>query len=176
MFNYQRLWLLVKGGDDDRFAESILRPVFEDMYDDVRVWKYSQQATAKKLSFMRSIRSMQADYLWFCDMDDHPCVSARKESLMGQLEPLDADRIVVVVKEIEARYLAGLDESNSKEMGLQSLDQSDRITKELFNQLIGGTDLHIRTMIEILNRYDTEVARQKSNSFTYFIRKHGPAL
>ena len=174
-FNFQRLWLLVEGVDDDRFAESVLRPAFEDMYDDVRVWKYSQQTIPKRLNFMRSIRSMQADYLWLCDMDDYPCVSARKEALLGQMAPLSADRIVVVVKEIEAWYIAGLDESNSNAMGLQPLGQCDQVTKELFNELIGGTDLHTRTMIEILNRYNAEIAKQKSNSFAYLLAKHRPA-
>ena len=176
MPDYKRLWLLVEGADDRRFAQGILLPAFRSLYDDVRIWEYSQQTNEKKTDFLKSIHSMQADYLWFCDIDDRPCISLTKQLVIRQLASLSLDRIIVVVREIEAWYLAGLDESDCQELGLQPISQSDQITKERFNLLIGGENVHTQMMVEILRRYDLEVARQKSSSFDYLLAKHCPTV
>ena len=170
--NYSRLWLLVEGNDDERYAKSVLIPTFEAVYDHVGIWQYSQETIAKRANFLKSIHAMQADYLWFSDIDHFPCVSSCKDFVIGQVSALSADRIVVVVKEIEAWYMAGLNESKSQEMELNYPDQSDHITKEMFDESIGGPHLHTQTMIEILRDYDRDIARQKSISFDYFLRKH----
>ena len=104
--NYSRLWLLVEGNDDERYAKSVLIPTFEAVYDHVGIWQYSQETIAKRANFLKSIHAMQADYLWFCDIDHFPCVSSCKDFVIGQVSALSADRIVVVVKEIEALHYA----------------------------------------------------------------------
>ena len=48
----------------------------------------------------------------------------------------------------------------------------DEVTKEEFDRLVGGRVNHTSTMVEILERYDVEVARQRSPSFRYFWQKH----
>ena len=108
---------------------------------------------------------MNDDYLLIRDMDDRPCVTATKEAIASRISGLSWDRVVVVPQEIEAWYLAGLNEAACGELGLGRVADVDSITKEHFDQLVGGRRQHQPTMDEILKRYDVEVARQRSPSF-----------
>ena len=169
---YRILYLLVEGTDDRRFCEEALVPVFKQTYDHVAIWEYSQQNLAKTSDFIRSIGSMNADYILFGDIDERPCVTATKEELAGQFPPLAWDRAVVVRREIEAWYLAGLDEAAYRELGLDPVRDVDAVTKERFDHLVGGRVNHTNAMVNILDRYDLEAARRRSPSFRYFWQKH----
>ena len=169
---YRRLWLLVEGSDDERFCTEVLTPVFQTTFDYVAIWDYSQKKDAKLTSLIRSIGSMNADYLLFGDIDERPCVTATKEYLVNQFSVPDRDRIVVVRREIEAWYLAGLSEGVCRELGIGRVADVDAVTKEQFDRLVGGKVKHTSTMVDILKRYDAEVARQRSTSFGYFWQKH----
>ncbi len=169
---YRRLWLLVEGTDDRRFCDEVLVPVFRRTFDHVAIWEYSQQKLSKTSDFIRSIRSMNADYILFGDIDERPCVTVTKEEIAGQFPPLSWDRVVVVRREIEAWYLAGLDEAAYRELRLELVSNVDVVTKERFDRLVGGRANHTNTMVNILKRYDVEVARRRSPSFRYFWQKH----
>ena len=170
--SYRMLWLLVEGADDRRFCRDILIPVFQTTFDHVQAWEYSQRRPVERARILRSIGSMNADYILFGDIDERPCVTVTKETITNQFAGLTWDRIVVVRREIEAWYLAGLDEAACGDLGLGQVSDIDSITKEQFDQLVGGRVNHTNTMVEILERYDVEVARQRSPSFGYFWQKH----
>ena len=169
---YRRLWLLVEGADDSRFCTEVLSQVFSSRYDHVEIWEYSQQTSSKLSGLLHTISSMSDDYLLIRDMDDRPCVTATKEAIASRTPSLSWDRVVVVPREIEAWYLAGLNEAACEELGLDRVTDVDSVTKEQFDQLVGGTRHHQPAMDEILKRYDVEVARQRSPSFAYFWQKH----
>ena len=171
-FDYRRLWLLVEGTDDRRFCNDALLPVFQKTFNHVAIWEYSQQKLAKTSDFIRSIGSMSADYILFGDIDDRPCVTAAKDEITAQIPALSWNRVVVVRREIEAWYLAGLDEVACRELRLDQVVDVDAVTKEQFDRLIGGKVNHTNTMVNILERYDVEVARRRSPSFRYFWQKH----
>ncbi|PNR88787.1 hypothetical protein X925_04970 [Petrotoga sp. 9T1HF07.CasAA.8.2] len=61
---YERLYILVEGDDDKRFFEKIITPLFEGKYDQVKVWKYAQQKKEKVSKFLKSIKGMNADYIF----------------------------------------------------------------------------------------------------------------
>ena len=169
---YRILWLLVEGADDRRFCRDILIPVFQPTFDHVDIWDYSEEQNSRLTRLLQSVDFMNADYLLFGDIDDRPCVTATKEYITRGIPRLEWDRIVVVRREIEAWYLAGLDEAACGDLGLGQVSDIDSITKEQFDQLVGGRVNHTNTMVEILERYDVEVARQRSPSFGYFWQKH----
>ena len=173
MPGYKRLWLLVEGVDDERFVESVLAPEFQRAYDDVRIWQYSQVTLRKRVDFLRNIHRMNADYILLCDIDEHPCVTSKKESVKSRLPSLSDDRIAVVVKEIESWYLAGLDERDFQELRITNVNRPDEFVKESFNALLRGK-VRINMMREILKRYDISQARRRSPSFGYFAGKHLP--
>ena len=169
---YRTLFLLVEGRDDVRFFQRVLFPIFLRTYNDVRTWEYSQKKPSKTSDFIRNIGYMNADYILFGDIDERPCVTATKEDISTSISVLNWDRTIVVRREIEAWYLAGLSGSRCRELGIEPVRDIDEITKERFDSLVGGEDEHTRAMVEILNHYDVEVARQRSPSFRYFWHKH----
>ena len=171
-FEYRRLWLLVEGADDSRFCTEVLRPIFQERYDHIEIWEYSQQKLSRLSELLQTIGAMNDDYLLIRDMDDRPCVTATKEAIASRISGLSWDRVVVVPREIEAWYLAGLDAAACDELGIDRVLEVDTITKEQFDQLVGGRRQHQPAMDEILQYYDVEVARQRSPSFRYFWQKH----
>ena len=174
---YRRLWLLVEGNDDERFANAILVPEFERTYAEVQVRQYSQRSISDRANLLRSIHAMGEDYILLCDLDELPCVTSKKESMKKSMKsalplPIPDDRIAVVVKEIESWYLAGLDEEGCQALDIDRVNRPDEVVKEEFDALVGGKINHTDTMIEILKLYKLSVALRRSPSFGYFARKH----
>ena len=92
------------------------------------------------------------------------------------MSQIEADRVLVVVPEIEGWYLAGLDAEHSARLGVGGPDSTDQITKEDFTRLRPrGFDSNREFMLEILDCFSVEAAREKNASFDYFCRKFLPA-
>ncbi len=169
---YNRLWILVEGNDDERFVEKI-KPVFEKKYESVQIWKYAQQPHKKTQGFLKSINAMRSDYFFLRDINQSLCITARKEEVGNAYgEMIDPNKIIVVITEIESWYLAGLDNKNCEDFGVEASDKTDGITKEQFNALMPkGFDSRIDFMQEILKRFSIETAKEKNDSFDYFLSK-----
>jgi hypothetical protein len=189
---YRTLYILVEGGDDARFFERVVRPMFEDEFGHVQLWQYSQQEKEKVNKFLDSIRAMQgggiADLIIVADLDESPCVTDRKERIpsgfrslsAGQSPgqptgPFSSTRILIVCREIESWYLAGLNDEECKRLGLTTtIDNTDRISKEQFLDLMPDRfDSKSEFMLEILRVFDHETARSKNSSFRYFMQNYG---
>jgi len=169
---YRRLFVCVEGPDDERFVARIVKPVLEKKYDLVQVVQYAEQKKEKFNNLLRSFRKM-GDYLCLADMNDKPCTTATKQAIQGTFKDIDTDRIVVVIKEIEGWYLAGLDEVGCKQLRIPAHDTTDHIAKEDFDRLIPKRfDSRIDFMSEILKFFSLEIAKQKNRSFGYFLEKH----
>lgn len=170
---YKRLWLLVEGNDDKRFFEGIIETVFENKYDFVRTWKFAQEPRKRTGNFLKSIKAMNSDYFFLRDINNDPCVTVRKEKLKDKYKArIDTNNLIIVIREIESWYLAGLDDEARKELGIRSFSDTDTVTKEDFNDLIPDRfDSRIDFMVEILKRFSIETAKQKNRSFNYFISK-----
>lgn len=168
---YKRLFIWVEGPDDVRFFDEIIKPIFEKKYNLVKVTPYAGLKRKKVDDFLKSIKAMGADYFYVKDINDAPCVTAKKQEIQDELNT-DKDRIIVVIKEIESWYLAGLDGENSRKFGITNFRTTDSVTKEQFNKLISGKFDRIDFMLEILKRFSVIIARQKNRSFKYFLEKH----
>ena len=188
--SYRRLFVLVEGEDDERFFNSVIRPIFEKEYSLIQFWQYSQKKKEKVNRYLNSIKSMQiagmADFLVVADLDDSPCVTDRQERVLTRFRGLSADaakpdgprrtsRIFIVCREIESWYLAGLSDTECKRMGIATgLQNTDHLTKEQFLGLIPGRfNSRAEFMLEILSAFDHETARTKNSSFSYFMQKYG---
>ena len=170
---YERLFIFVEGDDDKRFFDAIIKPVFEKQYDSVAVWKYSQKKNREVSSFLKSIKGMNANYIFVSDIDLAPCVTAKKQDIQDKFNELDKDRIIIVKREIESWYLAGLNDASSKRFGMSHQESTDNATKEQFNGLIPQKfDSRIDFMQEILKCFSIETGKQKNTSFRYFFKKH----
>jgi len=167
----KQLFFLVEGNDDERFIQKIIKPIFEGKYD-IKIWKYAQQDKEKIDKFLKNIKEMGAEYIFIVDINSAPCVTSKKQEILKKYKNIDIDRIIVVIKEIEGWYLAGLDAKSCKKLNIRCYETTDDISKEQFNNLIPKKfDSRIDFMAEILKRYSIETAKIKNKSFKYFIEK-----
>lgn len=170
---YKRLWVLLEGSYDERFFERVIRPIFEKTYDSVKPWQYAQKQTKKVENFLRAIKSMGSDYFFWGDINNLPCVTAKKNRIKSKYgAKIDTNNLIIVVKEVESWYLAGLDDKGCNELGLRIFRNTDNITKEKLEKLMPKKfDSRIDFMVEILKRFSVETAKQKNRSFNHFMSR-----
>jgi hypothetical protein len=114
----------------------------------------------------------EAEYICLADNDGSPCITDRKEKLQHDITNIKTEKVVVVFREIEGWYLAGINDSSSKKLGIKSLINTENITKKAFNDLIPKRfDSRVDFMIEVLKYYCADTAILKNNSFKYFFEK-----
>lgn len=169
------LFILLEGDDDERFFENVVKPLIQKRYLWIKPWKYSQKPRKheKTVNFIKSINSMKADYIYVRDLNDAPCITVKKEKITRDLDHIvTEDKILVVVKEIESWYFAGLDENTSKKLNIRKeIRTADSITKEEFYQIIPKNMPRIEFMRKILKNFDVEIAKERNRSFGYFLNK-----
>jgi len=107
MSTYKRLYIFVEGNDDERFFNKVLVPKFKEKYDYVKLIKYARWKKESVNNYIKSIKAMGADYIFVADINNSPCITAKKERIQSIYKKIDNDKIIVVIKEIESWYLAG---------------------------------------------------------------------
>ena len=170
---YKRVDVFLEGPDDTRLFEAILRPILEDKYDYVQTWQYAGEKREKTKNYLRAIKAMKADCIFLRDINASPCVSEKKKAIL-KIYPkvIEPSNVFIVILEIESWYVAGLDSSNCKELGIRFSARTDHIDKEHFNRLIPKKfDSRIDFMLEVIKRFNIETAKRKNKSFGYFISK-----
>jgi len=171
--DYKLLFIFIEGNDDERFFERVVEPSFQERYSEIKFWQYADKNKKTRVRFIKSINLMKADYIYVGDIDDVPCITAKKEKLTDDFgKKITADRIAIVIKEIESWYLAGLDEKASKKLGIRKkIKTTDNIIKEHFDQLIPKKMPRSVFMRKILENYDVEIAKGSNRSFRYLMNK-----
>lgn len=170
---YRMLFIWAEGPDDDRFFDKILKPIFEKRYDAVKIINYAVMDKQRIKQLLRSIKEMNADYIFLADIDLVPCIILKKQKIKNRHRSLDEARIVIVIKEIESWYLAGLDDKDCKPLKLGTFAATDTITKQQFDQLKPKKfDSRIDFMLEILKCFSIPTAKRKNKSFKYFAEKY----
>ncbi len=124
-------------------------------------------------NYLRSFKGEGADYIYVTDIDNSPCIVDKKKKTCN-LRNIDSDKIIVVIKEIESWYLGGLGDEESKKLKMhRTFSNTDDITKEQFNDSIPKKfNSRINFLLEILNFFSIEIAKQRNKSFRYFIEKY----
>ncbi len=173
MTSYRLLFLFVEGEDDERFFNWIADRYFRNHYDDVKIIKYAQLKTEKISSFIKSIRSMGSDYIFSADINRSPCVTQKKEVINQKIPEIEQNRIVIVIKEIEGWYLAGLTSEILENLQLPTnVPDANLITKEQFDQLfLKRRTSRTALLAEMLDYYNIKQAVRSNHSFAYFYQK-----
>ncbi|ROL60512.1 DUF4276 family protein [Bacteroidetes/Chlorobi group bacterium MS-B_bin-24] len=171
----KQLFIFVEGANDERFFERVVKPKLQQRYNVIIIHTYAERKDKYKRinAFLQSIASLKAEYIFVTDIDNSPCITAKKEEIRNRIRDIDANRILVVVKEIESWYFAGLDNIRSKKLKIRrNFENTNNLTKEQFKALIPKSfDSEIDFMIEILNLFSIEIAKNKNDSFKYFLEK-----
>jgi len=168
------LFVLVEGDDDERFFERIIIELFEGRYSSVKLWQYAQEKADRVEALLRSIKAMGADYIFATDVNQEPCVTSKKERVVRKYKGLDRRNVIVVRKEIESWYLAGVSKADSATLKMPVLDRTDNIGKEVLDDLAAKrTASKIDLMVEILKRFSLDAACARNTSLQYFVTKYG---
>ena len=165
------LFVLVEGDDDERFFDKIAKPLLEKRYSVVKFYKYAQRSPKDTTKMIKSAKSM-GDYMYVRDLNNSPCISLKKERIKEELsQRIEDKKIVIVVREIESWYLAGMNEQAFKYLGIRKAVKNTEITKERFDQLIPKGMVRKEFMYRILEKFEIEMARIQNSSFRYFLNK-----
>jgi len=79
--------------------------------------------------------------------------------------------VFIVREEIESWYTAGISEMLIQHYKLPAHDNTDQLKKEEFESLVPPRLGRLQFILEILEEYDLESARNKNSSLNYFVNK-----
>jgi len=169
----KRLFILVEGEDDVRFFGRIIKPLFVSRYESIEIIPYACTKREKVNNFLKSIRQMNNDYIFVADIDTERSVRDKKQLLYFHFNNITGHSIVIVIKEIESWYYAGLSAISARDLGVEERLSTDQMFKEEFNQLMPRHfDSRIDFMFEILKSFSLETAVLKNRSFNFFVERY----
>jgi len=123
------------------------------------------------------IRSINGDLnhkecLFVSDLDGKLCVSMKKGKICQEYGNENIRNIIIVIKEIESWYLAGLNKEKSLRLKIKNLPKTDDISSADFDKIIPKKfDSRTDFLIEVIKLFSIDVARNKNKSFKYFSNK-----
>ncbi len=169
----KRLFILVEGEDDVRFFGRIMKPLFVPRYDSVEILPYASIKRVKVNNFLKSMVQMNNDYIFVADIDRERSVRDKKQLLYHWYSNINGSNIIIVIVEIESWYYAGLTDEALQKFRLPSLQSTDDLTKEGFNDLIPlSFDSRIDFMFEILKSFSPATAARHNSSFKFFFERY----
>ncbi len=169
----KRLFIMVEGEDDVRFFGRLVKPILAPRYDSVEIIPYACIKRDKVNKFLKSVTLMKNDYIFVADIDFEHSVRDKKQVLYYRFSNVDGGSIVIVIREIESWYYAGISGPLALELGIADASTTDDMTKEDFNALIPRKfDSRIDFMFEILKSFSFATAAKKNKSFRFFIDKY----
>jgi len=163
----------VEGNRGIDFVNEVVKKRITNMgkYDAVIPYKYKNIPKSDNTKFIKGLRAVGSDILCMADINSSPGIEERKEKLRkDDVGDVPDNCIVIVIKEIESWYLAGLDRECCRKLKIGHRARTDTISKKECHALIAKSKYSPREacMSEILKRYNIEIARGKNKSFYYF--------
>lgn len=167
------LFLFVEGDDDERLLRDIILPRLEPWYASVKLIRYANMSDLWVDNYLRSIASMPADLIFLADKDTHPCITSKKQELTTHYKHLSPDNIVVISREIESWYLAGVLDDPDFALRHRLPADTDNLSKEQFIwHMPESCKSRLLFMLEIVKVYSLEKGCGRNKSLKYFFRKH----
>jgi hypothetical protein len=115
---------------------------------------------------------MGAEYFLLADINSCLCFPEKRQDLLKRFTELEGGRVIIVVKEVEGWYLAGVPDNN--QWGVRVPADTGNLTKEEFDAAMPRPfDSRIAYMVEILKLFDVNTAGARNPSFQYFARRCG---
>jgi hypothetical protein len=161
----------VEGDRDRRFIEAAIKPRLELAHGLVLVKEYRQQKTAFINRLLRAMAHEGFDHLFIADIDSAPCVTSRKEKVRERYPDVEDQEIVVVSKEIESWYLAGITAEGATTLNVSPPSSTDDLTKQDLDRLRPAKfDSQLDFLLEILKHFDETTACRRNKSFAHLHR------
>jgi hypothetical protein len=172
---YRPLYFFIEGPDDQRFLENLIIPRLGDRYWPFFYIQYQAKRGRKKediIKYVHAINRMNANYFFIADINNSSCATIKKEKVNDIYKNrLSNNKIIIVIREIESWYYAGLEDARCDDLRIQKVSTTDNLTKENFESLLPHNFTHLLFMIEIIKNYSLDCAVNKNRSLQYFITK-----
>jgi hypothetical protein len=165
------LLILVEGSTDFAFFQTKIMPLLSQKYESVSIIEYSELSKREVESWIKSFQYIGWDYLFVADKNKAPCLTKRKQDLKKIYDCLDSDKIIIVEKEIESWYLAGMGEKLANDLGIKIPPSTDKIAKKAFERLTRQSLRSIDFRQMLLENFCLDAAQERNKSFAYFLRK-----
>lgn len=180
-YDMRRLFVFVEGHDDEMFIKQILLKYFPQNHMALIPIRYQSKPNIKIIKHIKQINlSNNLDYIFLSDLDSHSYsnICDRKNKRIREFhhekyDDLDPEKIFIVVEEIESWFIAGIDSSIDQFKHFCMPFNTDSLTKEDFEKLIGEYSIEdkITFLIEICKHYNIELASKRNSSLNYFLEK-----
>ncbi len=168
----RKLFILIEGVDDKRFFEKIIKPRISSVYCSINIDTSAQTGNEKIRRYVKSFHKMGADYIFVTDLDEKACITKKKNDIHRKFR-VRQDNIIIVVKEIEGWYFAGLSGKDINKLGIRGIINANTITKEEFNRIIPKQyESRLAFLLEILENYNIRAGKRNNESFCYFMNKY----
>jgi len=173
-YDYKELIIWVEGEDDEFFLNEIIKNKLEELNLIVLI-RQIKLKKEKISDFIKSIRSTSyRDYLFITDIDKYPCITKRKRKIKQSYKSIEENKIIIVIKEIEGWYIAGLENDFLRKCGFKLPINANEVTKELFNSCIENKKIpRYECLQEIVSFFSIERAKRNNKSFNYFSSRFG---
>lgn len=161
--------IFVEGDDDDRFFKNAILPDLAKSYNNYNfsIVQYKCRKKDYSQKFIKTIDAIGGRYLFTTDMDNSSSVSMKVAKAKTTYNLPDDSKIVIVIKEIESWYLAGMDDTLCAKHRM-SLLGTETIDKEQFLRMIPRGSSKPVFMNEILENFSINNANEKNSSFKYY--------
>jgi len=149
--------------------EAIIKPGLNLVHAQVLVREYRQRKRADFNHLLRAMAHQGFRRLLLTDMDSAPCVTSRKEKVKERHPDVEYQEIIVVSKEIESWYLAGITADGAVALRLSPPPYTDDLTKEDLERLRPPHfDSQLDFLLELLKHFDSRAPCIRNKSFAHF--------
>jgi hypothetical protein len=167
------LHVFLEGDDDERFIKRIIYPLLINRHAIVKIIKYSREEIIKINKYVHTINQVESwDYVFLTDIDLVTCIANKKQYIGEKYSSLDPSKIIIVVKEIEGWYLAGINDKFRRSVKIKGFRETNGLTKESFRALIPRKYTRLQFLLELLEYYSLPMAIEKNRSLLYFYNKY----
>lgn len=169
----RRLVIWVEGDRDKRFFETVVGPLLAQSFDQVLVKEYRPMKPTFVNRLLHAMSHQGFNRIFITDLNSAPCATIRKQKVKEHYPDLGDREIIVVSKEIESWYLAGLTADGEAGLKVKCPASTDNLTKENLDQLMPSRfDSELDFLLELLKYFDAGRARTRNKSFDYFHQRY----
>lgn len=173
----KRLAILIEGNRDEDFIKWIVKPIMigASKYSDISTYKFARMPKHINESYVETVLDMKGDILCLTDITGFQRKKDKKKQVQqDHIGNIGNDKVVIVIREIESWYLAGVNSSCCRRLRIDHYHMTDSIDKEKFHEIIAKSKFKPRVAccLEILRNYDITLAKQRNRSFNCFHEMH----
>ena len=168
-----KLWLFVEGRDEKRFIDGVFGSLLINKYGKYEFIEYPGLNLEQRMTLVRGFEAKGQNYIFLSDTDPYDCLLKKKEEIIRQIKAKKKPQISIVNFEIESWYLGGLCEEKCKQLRIPFVPDVEVINKEEFKKYAIKSGHSIKELkLIIIEKYDINIALQRSKSFSYFMRNY----